>query len=209
MANTKVRLPDDAANTGKYIRYNDRSVGGFTVLELHAILQDITNDQQAGITAKGLQAPYGLGVQDLKDAGRVIFSCASAIAGVTAVTTEALVTMIPQRDGTATGTVTAQTVTSGKRLRLTNLVCGCISSGASVLSGRVSLRMHPTTLAAASPIITTCALSVPAALAQMGDWCVVPIPDGVEFSGTMQFGISQIFNATTGTVWASGLGFEY
>jgi hypothetical protein len=172
-------------------------------------LSDEASDRNAAVQIKGIQGADALMVQAFKDSGRAIYSAASAIAGVTAVTTEALITMIPQRDGTATGTVTAQSVTSGKRLHLTNFVCGCISSGASVLSGRVSLRMHPTAVVAASPIICTATLSVPAALAQMGDWFVCPIPDGIDFTGTQQFGVTQVFNATTGTVWASVFGFEF
>jgi hypothetical protein len=38
---------------------------------------------------------------------------------------------------------------------------------------------------------------------------VIPFPDGVEISGTMQVGLSQVCSAVTGTVYASLIGYEY
>ena len=47
------------------------------------------------------------------------------------------------------------------------------------------------------------------AIAQQGNEIFVPVPDGMEFSGTNQIGLSQVANAAAGTVWASIIGFEY
>lgn len=159
---------------------------------------------------KGTQGATGVTTQDLKDAGRVMWSAASAIAGVTAVTAEALVTMIVQRDGTAIATATSHTVTAGKRLRITSMNAGIISTGASVLSGRVSLRIGAAGAATAtSPIVVTLAIPSGAALAQAGGAASMSFPDGIELSGAMQIGISQVCSAATGTIWVNFAGFEY
>lgn len=208
---TWFQAPSDAANTGKFMRYRGISDGTRDVLSLGTFLTDPnTFGQVQAVTAKGTQGAYAAAVQNLRDSGRVIFSCATVIAGVTAVTTEALLTMVPTRDGVAAGTATTQAVTAGKRLRIVAMTVGCITTGAAVFSARVSLRMNPAgATVASSPILHILNLSAPAAVAQTGDWCGVTFPDGVEMSGTHQFGITQVCSATTGTVWASILAFEY
>ena len=159
---------------------------------------------------KGTQGANGFTTQDLKDAGRTLFSAATVIAGVTAVTVEALVTMVPTRAGVASGTVTSQSVTSGKTLRLTGINVGFISTAAAVLSMRFALRMNPAGAAVAtSPILRIFAVPSGAALAQAGGSMDIEMPDGFEFSGTQQFGITQIGSVATGTIWISMTGFEY
>lgn len=159
---------------------------------------------------KATQGTVGHSVQNLKDAGRVIFSAATVIAGVTAVTVEALVSMVSTRDGVAAAGATTFAVTSGKRLRITAINVGFISTGAAVLSMRFALRMNPAgAVAATSPILSILAVPSGAAVAQSGGAWSIEIPDGLEFSGTHQFGITQIGSAITGTLWVSVLGFEY
>lgn len=160
---------------------------------------------------KGAQGSTGLSVQSLKDAGRAIVNAATAIAGVTAVTTEALLTLNVSRDGAATSGVTTIAVTSGKKLRIIGITAGVISTAAAVISSRVALRMNPSgAVAANSPILAILPLSQQAAaLAQAGDTCVLMFSEAIEISGTMQVGLSQIASATTGTVWASLIAYEY
>ncbi len=160
---------------------------------------------------KGVQSSVGNSVQNLKDAGRVIAGAATVIAGVTAVTTEALLSMVVTRDGVAAAGATTIAVTSGKRFRVQAIVVSGISTAAAVFSARISLRMNPSgAVAATSPILAIAALTQQAAaLAQAGDSMVIPIADGLEFSGTMQFGLSQVAVAVTGTLWASIIGYEY
>lgn len=159
---------------------------------------------------KGTQGATGVATQDLKDAGRVNWSAAAAIAGVTAVATEALVTMIVQRDGTAIASATSHTVTAAKRLRITGMTVGLISTGASVLSGRISLRIGAAGAATAtSPIVVTLAIPSGAALAQAGGSMVYEFPDGFEISGSQQVGCSQVCSAATGTIWVNLIGYEY
>lgn len=208
MANAKYRLPVDSNNQGPYLRYNDRSVGGFTVYEPYAILQDPTLDQQAAITAKALQGAYGLNVQAMRDAGRVIFSACTVIGGVACVTTEALLSLVPTRDAVASGGATTHAVTSGKRLFIETMLGGILTSSAAVLSARLSLRCNPSgVVVASSPIIGILPLAVSAAVAQLGAWAPVNIEQ--EFSGTMQIGATQVCSAVTGLVWVSLIGYEF
>lgn len=159
---------------------------------------------------KATQGANGFSTQDLKDAGRVIFSAATVIAGVTAVTVEALLSMVATRDGVAVAGATTFAVTAGKRLRITGISVGMISTGASVLSMRFALRMNPAGAAvAASPILRIIPVPSGAALAQAGGYADIEFTDGIELSGTHQFGITQIGNAATGTCWVSVSGFEY
>jgi hypothetical protein len=53
MADDKIIMPDDAANTGKKVRTQTRTVGANTVHEHYVILQDETSDNQASISAAG------------------------------------------------------------------------------------------------------------------------------------------------------------
>jgi hypothetical protein len=160
---------------------------------------------------KATQGATGVSTQDLKDAGRAIVNAATAIAGVTAVTTEALLALNVSRDGAATASVTTIAVTSGKRLRIVGIAAGVISTAAAVISARVSLRMNPSGAAAASsPILVTVPLSQQAAaLAQAGDEMSIMFPEAIEISGTMQVGLSQIASVATGTIWASLIAYEY
>lgn len=149
--------------------------------------------------------------RDLKDSGRTQFSACTVIGGVACVTTEALLSMVPVRAGVAGGGSTTIAVTSGKTLRLTAIVFSTRSSSAAVLSGRCALRMNPSgAVTASSPILAIAATTQQAAaLAEAGDTCVVPLPDGIEISGTQQVGLSQVCSATTGVAYATLIGFEY
>lgn len=174
-----------------------------TAANLNATVTNLT-------LTKGTQGATGVSTQDLKDAGRVIFGAATVIAGVTAVTAEALLSMVPTRDGVAGAAISTFPVTSAKRLRIEGIMVGLISTSAAVLSGRFALRMNPSGAATAtSPIIAIIPIPSGAALAQAGGSMFMPLPDGLEFSGTHQFGLTQVCSAATGTVWASVIGFEY
>lgn len=150
-------------------------------------------------------------VRAAKDTSRSIVNAATNIAGVTAVTTEALLSLNVSRDGAATASATTVAVTSGKKLRIIGITAGVISTAAAVISARVSLRMNPSgAVAANSPILAILSTTQQAAaLAEAGDTCVLNIPDGLEISGTQQIGLTQVCSAITGVVYASIIGFEY
>jgi hypothetical protein len=149
--------------------------------------------------------------REAKNAGRTQFSAATVIGGVAAVTTEALLSMVPVRAGAAAASATSIQATSGKTLRLVAIIFSTRSTSAAVLSGRCALRMNPSgAVVASSPIlaILSCAQQA-AALAEAGDTCVLPLPDGIEISGTQQVGLTQLCSAATGVVYATIIGFEY
>jgi hypothetical protein len=152
-----------------------------------------------------------LATRDLKDNARSIVNAATAIAGVTAVSSEALLSLNVSRDGAATAGVTTIAVTSGKKLRIIGITAGVISTAAAVISARVALRLNPSgAVSVSSPVLTILAMSQQAAaLAQAGDSQTMMFPEAIEISGTMQVGLSQICSATTGTVWASLIAYEY
>jgi hypothetical protein len=211
----RVRAVGGAIGAGATVKL--RSSAGTSGVHLNeplpAGINNIGDVDIASVPAltKGTQGSTGFSVQNLKDAGRAIVNAATAIAGVTCVTAEALLSLNVSRDCAATAAATSITVTSGKRLRVQAIVVGIRSTSAAVLSGRISLRMNPSgAVTATSPIIATVSLSQKAAaLAEAGNELCVPIPDGVEFSGTMQFGLSQVCSAITGVVYASIIGYEY
>lgn len=175
------------------------------------LASDSTGTVNGPTLTKATQGSTGFSTQDLKDAGRVIVNAATAIAGVACVTTEALLALNISRDGAATASATTHAVTSGKRWRITGLIAGVRSSAATVLSGRVTLRMNPSGAAtASSPIIAIASMTQQAAaLAEAGDTCVINFPDGIEVSGTMQIGLTQVCSGTGGVVYASLIGYEY
>lgn len=164
----------------------------------------------APATAKGTQGANGVPMQQLKDAGRTRWSCATVIAGVAGVAVEALLSMIVQRNSAPGAAATTQAVTAAKRLRLTTLTIGIISTAAAVVSVRVVLRCNPTgALVAASPIELIVPIPSAAALAQAGGFLTVPLPEGMEYAGAEQFGLTHVGSVATYTLWASLNGYEY
>jgi hypothetical protein len=160
----------------------------------------------AAATAKGTQAANGIGVQDLKDSGRVIkvFS-----ASFTAATTEALVTLTPITDGTAGSTGTSFAITAGKRFRIQALLIATKNAGAAIQGVICNLRMSASgAVTATSPLIATVGAGTISATANNVSAESAAIPDGLELSGTMQFGISQVGTATAGNV-VTLIGYEY
>lgn len=161
-------------------------------------------------TAKGTQGANGIPVQELKDAGRTRWSCSTVIAGVAGVAAEALLSMVVQRNSAPGVAATTQAVTAAKRLRLTSLTVGIVSTAAAVVSVRITLRCNPTAaLVVASPIELIIAIPSGAALAQAGGFITIPLPDGFEYSGTEQFGLTHVGSVATYTLWASLNGYEY
>lgn len=146
---------------------------------------------------KGSQGANGVTTQDLKDAGRVIkvFS-----ASFSATTTEALVTLTPITDGTAGTTGTSFTVTAGKRLRVQSFAMALNAPSTTAVGGVVNLRMTASgAVAANSPLVATTGCGLAGTqVAQNGCSGHVIFPDGLELSGTQQFGISQKGIASAG-----------
>ena len=157
--------------------------------------------------AKGTQASNALGVQDMKDSGRISFVAAALAA--TGVTTEALMTLTPVRGVTAGATGTSLTVTSGKTLRITAISVTVRNTSTIQNSVVCRVRMNSTTVTATSQLFFTCGAAALTAVSGSTNNETFSIPDGFEISGTTQFGITQLASATTCTVDVVLVGFEY
>lgn len=194
--------------------YNPNNPNGQAVMASSAPVAIASNQSAIPVTpptiTKGTQGSTGVTTQPLRDAGRVIVSACTPIAGATGVTTEALLSLDLSRDGAASSSVTTISVTSTKRFRVIAMSVGLTSSTAAFVSAQVSLRMNPSGAAtASSTILHTLCLCTPTNGSGAGDSLTVSFPDGIELSGSHQIGISQIATSTSSKVWATLIGFEY
>lgn len=163
------------------------------------------------VSAKGTQAALALAVQNLKDSGRVYCNFATA-APVTGVTTEALITLTPYRDLVAGSTGTTFAVTAGKRLRIQQIIVTLRATSTVAVGGVVRLRLLAGTVVVTSPVHATlgCMSSdLSTAAAGNAQSVTINFPDGLELSGTMQLGLTQLLSATTATVELNVIGYEY
>lgn len=157
---------------------------------------------------KGVQAQIFVPTQDAKDSGRVVKTyIATATAGVT---TEAMMTLTPLSNFTAGATGTSFTVTAGKTFRVQSVAAIIRATAATAVSGIIRLRIS------ASGAVTTAttpalALGMPptSATINSGNSNSTSFPDGLELSGTMQFGISQLVTATSASIDVMIIGYEY
>jgi hypothetical protein len=157
-------------------------------------------------STRGVQAASANPTQDLKDSGRVIkiFS-----ASFSAATTEAIVTLTPVSDGTAGSTGTSFTVTAGKRLRLQSFSVTTKNAGAAIQGVVCNLRIAASgAVTATSSLVATVGAGTLSATANNAAGAAMDFPDGLELSGTMQLGISQVGTATAGNV-VTLIGYEY
>lgn len=163
----------------------------------------------AAVTAKGTQGAFAVSVQDLRDSGRVIFGASSARA-TAGVVSEALMTLTPVRDGVNGTGATSLTVTSGKRLRITGILVTVRASAAVASWAAFTLRVNPSAaVTATSPVVAQVEVGTPAQVIGSTASIAFDVPDGIEFSGTMQFGVSHVAAATTVLETVTLVGFEY
>lgn len=148
----------------------------------------------AGELIKGTQGPGGFSTQDLKDSGRTLklFS-----ATFTAATAEALVSLTPITGGTAGTAATSFAVSASKTLRVIGMSVSTRNAAAAAQGVVCQLRMTATgAVTATSPLIGSCAAGTGIATANASNSNQITLPDAIELSGTMQFGVSQIGSAT-------------
>ncbi len=159
---------------------------------------------------KGTQGATGFTTQDLKDAGRVMVSItASAVATATA---EALISMIAYRDLVAGAAATTFAVTAGKRFRIQKIQVTCRATSTVNNSGIVRLRMLAGTVLVGSPVHDSIGVSagqITPVVAGTAQSHTIGYPDGLELSGTMQLGLTQLFTANTSTLDVHITGYEY
>lgn len=168
-----------------------------------------TFGNQAGVTAKGTQASFGVGTQDLKDSGRnYVILYAQLIAGVT---TEALATFTKNVGGTATTGQTAYTITSGKTFRIQALYTSILNTTTVANSCTYNVRVA-TSVAATSPIVASCGCSSVGAVSGQKGFSQLAVPDGTDIvqSGSLEIGVSHLENVTTASISSFTLvGYEY
>lgn len=213
--NWRLRLASVLVGTGSVAINEQAATSTFLTLvsavqqfgpNLHMVMDDAVGGNPANTVVKGTQAARALGVQNLKDSGRVLKVYSAAF---TAATTEALVTLTPITDGTAGSTGTSFSVTAGKRFRIQSLFISTKNAGAAIQGVVCNLRMTATgAVVATSPLIGTVGAGTLSATANNVAAESADIPDGLELSGTMQFGISQVGTATAGNT-VTLIGYEY
>jgi hypothetical protein len=197
-------------STGKQIDTSQLTVGANTVQRQRMVIAaDGTAASLAGVPAGGARGGGAPPPPPRRPPGRTLFSASSA-AAVAGTVAEGLMTLTPMRDG-ANGTAgTSFQPTTGKALRITGLVMSVRASAAVASWARFTLRMTATgAVAAASPVITAIEVGTPAQV--IGATATIPfdVPDGLELTGNMQFGVSQIAAATTVLETVTVVGFEY
>lgn len=171
----------------------------------------VSSDSNVVVTpptlTKATQGVTGFSTQDLKDAGRVLKTyTASAVVGVT---TEALVTLTPYADLVAGGAATTFAVTAGKRLRLQAIVVTWRNNTAAAGGVTIRLRLLAGTVLVSSPVQAS--LNTTTALATIGSGATqeLILPDGLELSGTMQFGLTQLAVGAVVGFDIHVIGYEY
>lgn len=142
------------------------------------------------VLTKGTQGATGFSTQDLKDSGRVLFSATAS--AVTGSTSEALITLTPYRDLVAGSTATTFAVTASKRLRLQTLTVTWRNNTAAAGAVTVRFRLLAGTVLVGSPVQLSVNATTASAAIGGGNTNSVQFPDGMELSGTMQFGLTQI-----------------
>lgn len=155
----------------------------------------------------GVRPSTGVSVQALKDVGRTIFIATGSVNGIVVNT---LVSMSPSLNLSGGVAVTSMGVTAGKRLRLQSW-CVTWRNGTAAAGGvTMHLRGMPSgATTAASPLISV--LNASTALATVGSGateCQV-FPDGIDLSGNMTFGVSQMAVTAVAGSCVTVNGFEY
>jgi hypothetical protein len=144
----------------------------------------------------------------VKDTGRV--RCCIKFHAVAPATADTLLTLTKNLGGTET-TGTSIGVTSAKRLRITAMKVSVKANAAAAAWVTASLRSNAAgATVIGSPILVRGDTGLTAAVANStADPCLIPIPDGLEFSGAETLGVSLAAQAVTNIVSIELLGYEY
>ena len=159
---------------------------------------------------KGTQAATGLSVQNLKDAGRVLKTY--TVSGLVANTVEALISLTPYADLVAGAANTTFAVTAGKRLRIQS-ICITVKCTSTVnVGGMIRLRLLAGAVLVTSPVHNSLGCqgsNLAVAVIGNAQSFMLDFPDGLELSGTMQLGLTQLFSAATATLDVHITAYEY
>jgi hypothetical protein len=150
-----------------------------------------------------------LPVRRVIDSGRTAFT--ATWSSTNAPTADTVVAALVTQKGATT--LTAQTsvpVTSGKVLRITNILLSLRTTTAALPWGVLVLRInHNGAAVGSSPAFIQVPVSGTAAVIGNTGTTPVPIEDGLELSGTMQFALTFANNVATNVTTATVLGYEY
>ena len=178
-----------------------------TAFRLQTITIPVFSPQSDAPTQKGIQANTYLPVQEPKDTGRTVRTfVATNTAGIA---TEAMVTLTPYTGFTAGSTGTSFTVTAGKTLRLQTLTVSVRTATTTGLGAIIRLRISSSGAATTSTGAMVIAGAFSGAATGGVGTATVNFPDGLELSGTQQFGISELASSTSAFVDISLVGYEY
>lgn len=166
-------------------------------------------------TAKGVQGATGQSTQDLKDAGRTAISFYANNIASGATTVETLITLTQSKGTGATSSAASYTVTSGKTLRITNIIVGSRGHATATIQISVfNLRLNTAgaCIVSSTPILAGMATATPAT-ASAWDRNSIPFSDGYEIAGngTVALCISAnaVFVTNAPTWFVHIIGFEY
>lgn len=118
--------------------------------------------------------------------------CAFTASAVAGVTTEGLITLTPYRDLVAGSTATTFAVTAGKRLRLQAITVTWRNNTAAAGAVTIRFRTLAGTVLVGSPVQLSLNATTASAAIGGGNTASINFPDGMELSGTMQFGLTQL-----------------
>lgn len=167
------------------------------------------------LLTKGTQGSAGVTTQDLKDSGRSIRTMVLDTFSITA-TTETLLTMSYSSDNAASTTGSSYTVTTGKRLRIQQMLLGLDTTTGNTAAANVVIRVRAAAGAAAtltSPLQLILAVAGVGA-ANSASVETASFPDGWEFASGTGVGFTATcagFVATTAApkVLITVIGYEY
>jgi len=190
-------------STGLKVDTSELTVGANTVERQNLCVADPTTAANiANVVAKGTQANYAVGTQDLKDSGRISVNLSNA--GVAATTTETLVTLTIAKSGLAATSASSYTVTSGKTLRIQ--MFGIMSSNTSPVAYVLNLRGNT------SGTVTTSS-NLLAALGGIATSTypsnLITVTDGFEVAGGTSIGFGFSSSSTGTAIYLSIFGYEY
>lgn len=170
----------------------------------------VTGGADRSNNAQRLYVDANGSTREAKDVGRqVVIASATAVAGTTADTIFTLSVSTAFTNGTSG---TSFGIPAGKTFRIQSLSCTWIDTAALTASGRCRLRVQSSgACTAASPLVAQTAVennSGGFAAIRDSQEHNVPIPDGLELSGTQTFCISHI-DANAATVDVVLMGYQY
>lgn len=167
------------------------------------------------VLTKGTQSSTGMVTQDLKDSGRSTRTMVLDTFSIAA-TTETLLTMSYSSDNAAQTTGSSYTVTTGKRLRIQQMLLGLDTTTGNTAAANVVIRVRAAAGAAAtltSPLQLILAVAGVGA-ANSASVETAAFPDGWEFAAGTGIGFTATcagFVATTAApkVLITVIGYEY